>query len=61
MAACEYLTSCIFLTNALVNMPKTSEYIKNKYCYGNFSACARFFVSKSVGIDHVPDNLPPEL
>jgi hypothetical protein len=59
MANCEYSTSCFFLTKNLVNMPKTSEYFRNKFCDGDFSACIRFKVLKSDGIDHVPDNLPP--
>jgi len=56
MASCEYSASCSFLTKEVVNMPKTSDYLRNKYCDGDFYACV-LFNSKSVGFDNVPDKL----
>jgi hypothetical protein len=60
MANCEYSTSCSFLTKEVVDMPKTSNYLRNKYCDGDFHACV-LFNSKSVGSDNLTDKLPPGL
>jgi hypothetical protein len=61
MANCEYSTSCSFLTKEVVDMPKTSDYVRNKYCDGDFHTCVLYNFSKSVGIENVPDKLPPSL
>ncbi len=60
MAACEYGSSCYFLNKMVVDMAPAAEMVKDKYCDGDFGECARFKVSKSRGIDYVPENLSPD-
>lgn len=59
MTACEYSSSCIFFNVMDVNMPKTSEFIKNRFCKGKYASCSRFLAIRAAGIGNVPDNLPP--
>jgi hypothetical protein len=59
MAKCEYSSSCSFLNKSLDDLSPASEYLKEKYCNGQFDDCARFRLSKSVGIENVSDNLSP--
>ncbi len=40
-------------------MPRTAEFLKDKYCKRDFAGCARFLVSKSYGKDRVPEYLYP--
>ena len=55
MATCEYSTSCSFLIKEVVNMPKTSKFIRDKYCDGEFSTCVLFNYFKSAVINNVPE------
>jgi len=59
MADCEYSSSCIFFTTMDVNMPKTGEFIRSRFCNGKYESCSRFRAIRTAGIDNVPDNLPP--
>ena len=59
MATCEYRTSCGFFNKMVAGMPNTIDDLRDKYCNGDFSKCARFMISKTRGIDNVPDNLSP--
>ena len=58
MATCEYSTSCSFLIKEVVNMPKTSQFVRDKYCDGEFSTCVLFNSFKSAVIDIVPEKCP---
>jgi hypothetical protein len=41
-------------------MPSTAEVIKTRYCReGGESACARYLVSKNLGMEKVPTDLLP--
>lgn len=59
MAICEYSSSCFFFTRKLVDMPHSADFFREKFCNGEFGTCARFKLSRSVGIENVPDSLPP--
>ena len=59
MAKCEYSSSCIFFATMDMNMPKTSEFVRSRFCYGNYASCSRFQAIRSIGINNVPDTLPP--
>jgi hypothetical protein len=59
MANCEYSSSCIFFTTMDANMPKTSEFIRSRFCNGKYESCSRFLAIRSLGIWNVPDTLPP--
>lgn len=55
MAQCERLEWCLFFNEQLDHLPRTAEELKNSYCLGDSSTCARYLV----GIAGVP--VPPDL
>ena len=59
MTNCEYSNLCFFYNKKIDDMPKTYEYIKSKFCDGNFCECERYKLSKSLGIEKVPDDMLP--
>lgn len=60
MADCELIQGCIFFNNKMQNMPATAELLKNKYCKGAFTSCARHMVFKAMGRPKVPQDLFPQ-
>lgn len=59
MADCEFLRHCAFFNDTMTDMPSTSSAIKGRYCQGDNSECARYYVSKSQGMERVPHDLFP--
>ena len=59
MANCEYFSSCFFFNEMALDMPSTTDYLKDKYCNGVFNECTRFRISKSYGICNVPTYIYP--
>lgn len=59
MAGCECLETCPFFKDKMLNMPAMSEIMKQRYCRGDWSGCARYRVYKVVGNDGVPEDLFP--
>lgn len=59
-AACELLTTCIFFKDEMANMPLASDLMKDTYCRGNNSLCARYMVFKALGREKVPRDLFPD-
>lgn len=57
MQRCEKLVKCPFFHETLPSMPSMAEALKNKYCLGDNSGCARFLVSKA-GKPVPPDLFP---
>jgi hypothetical protein len=41
------------------DMPAVAGYLKDKYCRGDFEACARFRIYKEFGRENVPPGLFP--
>jgi len=60
MAECELIQGCIFFNNKMQGMPATAELLKNRYCKGAFTTCARYMVFKAKGRQSVPPNLFPQ-
>lgn len=58
MAECERLTKCPFFNGQLGDMPAVSGLVKQMYCLGDKTQCARYQVS-SAGIK-VPTDLFPD-
>lgn len=54
---CERFAKCPFFTGVLQGMPKTSKLLKEMYCQGEHSACARYLVAVA-GLP-IPDDLFP--
>jgi hypothetical protein len=59
MADCELLQGCIFFNDRMAKMPSTTSMMKNKYCLGDNSKCARFTVFQKLGKPQVPTDLSP--
>ena len=54
---CEKLLKCAFFNNQLADMPAVSGLLKQTYCLGDKSECARYLVS-SAGLAVPPDLYP---
>lgn len=59
MADCELRSSCFFYNDAVTEMSYTVEYLRNKYCNGDFTKCTRFRISESFGSNAVPTYIYP--
>jgi hypothetical protein len=44
MAECERFKTCPFFNDQLAYMPQTAHAMKEKYCYGDKTQCARYLV-----------------
>lgn len=60
MAGCEKLSGCPMVNGARGNPADSCEKIKEKYCNGNYSECARYMIVREVGGDFVPPDLQPD-
>lgn len=60
MTECDKLTTCIFYTDRMDDMPAAAELMKMKYCLGEFEICARHRVEARLGSTCVPKSLCPE-
>lgn len=59
MANCEKLEKCPFFHDKLAGMPSVSELMKQEYCLGDKTRCARYLVSTS-GLQTPVDLFPSE-
>ena len=59
MADCPVLAACIFFNDKMAKMPKTTEFMKQKFCKGDNSKCARYMVFMALGREKVPTDLFP--
>ena len=60
MSQCVCMPKCIFFNDQMANMPNTAERMKNRYCLGDNTNCARFLVFSALGREHVPADLFPQ-
>jgi hypothetical protein len=60
MADCECLPGCLFFNNKMTDMPVTADRLKNHYCKGDNSDCARHMVVVAKGKTAVPVDLFPQ-
>ena len=59
MPDCEMIAKCIFFNDKMADKPGTAAMMKQKYCQGDNSGCARHMVCKSLGRERVPSDLYP--
>ncbi len=57
---CLCLEKCPFFNDRMKNMPSMSEVLKQQFCKGDQSACARYMVFEALGREAVPPNLFPD-
>jgi len=59
MANCEIIDTCLFFNDQMADMPSMSSIIKERYCRGSNTSCARHMVFRVLGRDAVPSDLYP--
>lgn len=59
MPDCEMLAKCIFFNDKMADKPGTATIMKQKYCKGSNTDCARYVVCKALGRERVPSDLYP--
>jgi hypothetical protein len=60
MANCEKLATCPFFSGHMVNMPGVADLMKETYCLGDKTICARYQVA-STGLPVPLDLLPNDV
>lgn len=61
MNECPSLAGCPFFNDRMENKPSLANLLKDQYCKGDYTQCARFTVSKALGKSKVPDNMYPNM
>lgn len=59
MPDCEMIEKCVFFNDKMADKPGTASMMKQRYCKGNNSECARYVVCKALGREKVPGDLYP--
>ena len=59
MNCCDLTSSCDFF-NSTAEVSLRAEYLKGKYCRGDFGECARYIIHYAYGKEKVPRNLYPD-
>jgi len=59
MADCECLPKCPFFHDRMESKPATAQIMKNQYCTGDNSGCARHMLFTAIGGANVPSDLFP--
>jgi hypothetical protein len=59
MGQCECLTKCPFFNDQMMDMPVLAGQIKQRFCLGDWDACARYVVFKALGPGRAPADLYP--
>jgi hypothetical protein len=49
----------MFFNDKMADLPAAADFLKNKYCRGDSSECARYVVRKTLGRERVPSDLFP--
>ena len=58
---CECLAACPFFNDKMTDMPGAAEQLKQRYCKGDSSGCARHMVFARLGKSAVPSDLYPDM
>lgn len=60
MASCEFKPTCFVFNECLQDLPCTAEHIRQKYCDGDYSGCARYIYGTTRNTSKVPKYLFPD-
>ena len=60
MADCEFLAECPFFNDKMAKMPRSASVMKETYCKGDFTRCARHRIATTLGRDKMPLDLWPQ-
>lgn len=58
---CEYLAGCPFFSDKLNIENGLGKLYKEKYCKSNKNDCARYVIAITIGKEHVPIDLYPNM
>lgn len=58
--ACEIVKCCQFFKDNMKNLPKSAEYLQNKFCFGDYASCNRYRIYLETGGTHIPFDLYPD-
>jgi hypothetical protein len=61
MADCPNLRGCAFFNDRMPGESGLGSMYKKNFCLGEYSMCARFMVSESLGKEKIPENLYPNM
>ena len=61
MPDCECLPGCPFFNGRMKDMKGMATIYKRRYCQGDNSECARYIVFSTLGKEHVPADLYPNM
>ena len=59
MTDCECLVTCPFFNDQMADMPSMSNIIKQRYCKGSNTQCARHMIFRTIGREQIPLDLFP--
>ncbi len=59
MAECECLAKCPFFNDQMAEMPVLAAQLKQRFCLGDWTSCARYVVFKALGPGRAPADLYP--
>ena len=59
MTVCDWLPTCPFFDDRMQGMDDTAELVKDGLCRGDYEACARYQVARTIGRKCVPPDLYP--
>ena len=59
MNRCDFIKVCPFLSEKIVNMPKSSCNLVETYCHKDFVMCEIHKVAVTLGMDKVPEHVTP--
>jgi len=59
MPDCQCLPKCPFFNDRMAGMPTMATQLKERFCKGDNTECARFMVFSRFGSEHVPPTLFP--
>lgn len=60
MNHCELRNSCFFFNDQVMAVPQTRGYMRDQYCNGNYTQCARYKIARKCGTSEVPTYIYPD-
>ena len=61
MAACENLAKCPFYQGQMKMDSGIGAMYKSNYCEGDKTQCARYMIASTIGKEHMPEGLYPNM
>jgi len=61
MADCQFLSKCPFFNaEEVVQRRHLTAYLKETYCWEDFTRCCRYRIATTIGREHVPTLMMPD-